>query len=117
MGNDVSASMGDGTTTTTATPGGAATTTTTTTDDKDDTTVNDNILKKCGSGFMGRLLVHRSGKVSFKTDDGLHFQVLPSTPCYFAQEVVSINHKNGNFCVLGNVSKRMSFLPDFSSLQ
>ena len=67
------------------------------------------------SGNIGKLIVHKSGKVKLKIGDVL-FDVSSGMPCNFLQEVVAINTERKKFYQLGDISRRMVCYPDIDSL-
>ncbi|RWW50127.1 hypothetical protein BHE74_00043642 [Ensete ventricosum] len=68
-------------------------------------------LEELQSGFMGKLLVYKSGKVKMKLGD-----VSPGLCGSFAQDVVAINTKDKRFCVLGEIDRRAVVTPDVDAL-
>ncbi|XP_039131745.1 uncharacterized protein LOC120268383 [Dioscorea cayenensis subsp. rotundata] len=72
-------------------------------------------LKELPAGFMGKLLVYRSGAVKLKLGESL-FDVSPGSDCGFAQEVTAIRTDMKQCCVLGELSKRAIVTPDVDSL-
>ncbi|KAJ0969358.1 hypothetical protein J5N97_022235 [Dioscorea zingiberensis] len=63
------------------------------------------ILQEIPPGFMGKMLVYRSGIVKMKLGDVL-FDVSPGVDCIFPQDVVAINTDEKHCCILGNIDKR-----------
>ncbi|XP_052152092.1 uncharacterized protein LOC127770417 isoform X3 [Oryza glaberrima] len=72
-------------------------------------------LKDLPGGFMGKILVYRSGKVKMKIGDSL-FDVSPGSNCMFVQEVAAINAREKHCCTLGEISKRAIITPDIEHL-
>ncbi|XP_072997891.1 uncharacterized protein [Typha latifolia] len=72
-------------------------------------------LEELPGGFMGKILVYKSGKVKMKLGDAL-FDVSPGLNCVCAQEVAAINTKDKHCCILGEIEKRVVVTPDVSSL-
>lgn len=72
-------------------------------------------LKDLPSGFMGKMLVHKSGKVKMKIGDTL-FDVSPGHSCEFAEDVAVMNVKGKHCCILGDLPKRALVTPDIASL-
>ncbi|KAG8064299.1 hypothetical protein GUJ93_ZPchr0004g40530 [Zizania palustris] len=72
-------------------------------------------LKELPGGFMGKILVYRSGKVKMKIGDAL-FDVSPGSNCTFVQEVAAINTREKQCCNLGEVSKQAIVTPDIEYL-
>ncbi|KAK8958399.1 hypothetical protein KSP40_PGU015358 [Platanthera guangdongensis] len=65
-------------------------------------------LKDLPAGFMGKLLVYRSGKVKMKSTRGVDHKC--------AEEVVAVNVKERRYCVLGELSKHAVVVPDIDSM-
>nr|CAB3446701.1 unnamed protein product [Digitaria exilis] len=72
-------------------------------------------LKELPGGFMGKILVYKSGKVKMTLGDVL-FDVSAGSSCMFAQEVAAINTKEKHCCGLGELGKRAVVTPDVNSL-
>ncbi|XP_068653305.1 uncharacterized protein [Aristolochia californica] len=72
-------------------------------------------LEDLPAGFMGKLLVYKSGIVKMKLGDAL-FDVSPGLDCVFAQEVAAINPSEKHCCILGELNKRATVTPDMDSL-
>ncbi|CAL9069821.1 uncharacterized protein LOC135626849 [Musa acuminata AAA Group] len=72
-------------------------------------------LEELQPGFMGKLLVYKSGKVKMKLGDTL-FDVSPGLCGSFAQDVVAINTKDKRCCVLGEIDRRAVVTPDIDAL-
>lgn len=72
-------------------------------------------VKDLPGGFMGKILVYKSGKVKMKIGDAL-FDVSPGANCKFAQEVTAINTRENQCCALGEISKRAVVTPDVEYL-
>ncbi|KAL6650697.1 hypothetical protein ACP70R_009622 [Stipagrostis hirtigluma subsp. patula] len=68
-------------------------------------------LRDLPGGFMGKILVYRSGKVKMKIGEAL-FDVSAGSNCMFAQEVAAINTREKHCCTMGEVSKRAVVTPD-----
>ncbi|EES12044.1 hypothetical protein BDA96_06G062300 [Sorghum bicolor] len=68
-------------------------------------------LKEIPEGYMGRILVYRSGKVKMKIGDAL-FDVSSGSNCMFVQEVAAINTREKHCCTVGEISKRAVIAPD-----
>ncbi|MQL73914.1 hypothetical protein Taro_006279 [Colocasia esculenta] len=67
------------------------------------------------AGFMGKMIVYKSGVVKMKLGDAV-FDVSPGSDCVFAQDVMAINTKNRRCCVLGELDKRAVVRPDVDYL-
>lgn len=72
-------------------------------------------LKDLPSGFIGKLLVYKSGKVKMKIGDAL-FDVSPGESGIFAQDAAVINVKEKHCCILGDLPKKAVVTPDIDSL-
>lgn len=72
-------------------------------------------LSSLPSGCIGKLIIHKSGKVKLKIGDVL-FDVSTGMPCNFLQEVVAINMDRKKYFQLGDISRRMVCFPDIESL-
>lgn len=68
-----------------------------------------------GGGFMGKMLVYKSGAIKLKLGDTL-YDVSPGSDCIFAQDVVAINTVEKHCCSLGEVEKRIVLTPDVESI-
>ncbi|XP_022141051.1 DNA-directed RNA polymerase III subunit RPC4-like isoform X2 [Momordica charantia] len=72
-------------------------------------------LKKLPGGYMGKLLIYKSGAVKLRLGETL-YDVSSGSNCSFLQHVVAINTEEGHCCDLGDVGKRVVVTPDISSL-
>jgi len=72
-------------------------------------------LKELPGGFMGKLLVFKSGKVKMRLGD-LLFDVSAGSNCIFPQEVVAINTREKHCCGIGEIGKLATITPDINSL-
>lgn len=72
-------------------------------------------LEELPGGYMGKLLVYKSGAIKLKMGDAL-FDVSPGSDCIFAQDVAAINLSEKQCCVLGELGKRAVVTPDVDSL-
>ncbi|KAJ1270721.1 hypothetical protein BS78_06G073600 [Paspalum vaginatum] len=72
-------------------------------------------LNELPKGYLGKILVYKSGKVKMKIGDAL-FDVSSGSNCMFAQEVVAINTREKHFCTVGEISKRTVITPDIDYL-
>ncbi|CAI9782682.1 unnamed protein product [Fraxinus pennsylvanica] len=76
--------------------------------------------KPCGmealpAGFMGKMLVYRSGAVKLKLGDTL-YDISAGLDCAFAQDVVAINTEEKHCCSVGELSKQVVITPDVDSI-
>ncbi|PRQ59785.1 putative DNA-directed RNA polymerase III subunit RPC4 [Rosa chinensis] len=72
-------------------------------------------LEELSEGYMGKMLVYKSGAVKFKLGDAL-YDVSPGSDCIFAQDVAAINTAARKCCVLGELGQRVVITPDVDSL-
>ncbi|XP_050386588.1 DNA-directed RNA polymerase III subunit rpc4-like [Argentina anserina] len=72
-------------------------------------------LEDLSEGYMGKMLVYKSGAVKFKLGDAL-YDVSPGSDCVFAQDVAAINTAARKCCVLGELGQRVVITPDVDSL-
>ncbi|CAK7352482.1 unnamed protein product [Dovyalis caffra] len=78
------------------------------------------IEKTCGldelpAGYMGKVLVYRSGAVKLKLGDTL-YDVSPGMSSTFAQDVVAINRGEKTCCVVAEIEKRATLTPDVDAI-
>ncbi|KAL2501418.1 RNA polymerase III RPC4 [Forsythia ovata] len=76
--------------------------------------------KPCGmealpAGFMGKMLVYRSGAVKLKLGDTL-YDVSAGLDCVFAHDVVALNTEEKHCCSVGELNKRVVITPDVDSI-
>ncbi|KAI3748967.1 hypothetical protein L6452_12444 [Arctium lappa] len=71
-------------------------------------------LKELPDGFMGKMLVYKSGAIKLKLGDTT-FDVSSGTPRECAQDVAFMNTKSKDCCVLGSVEKQALITPELSS--
>lgn len=72
-------------------------------------------LEELPKGYMGKMLVYKSGTVKLKLGDIL-YDVSPGSECTFAQNVVAINTSDRHCCELGALMKRAVVSPDIDSM-
>ncbi|XP_031380631.1 uncharacterized protein LOC116195525 isoform X1 [Punica granatum] len=72
-------------------------------------------LESLSEGYMGKLLVYKSGKIKLKLGEIL-YDVSPGSDCIFPQNVAAVNALDRHFCVLGDIEKRAVVTPDLDSL-
>ncbi|KAF5732284.1 DNA binding protein putative isoform 2 [Tripterygium wilfordii] len=68
-------------------------------------------LEELPEGYMGKMLVYKSGAIKLKLGDCL-YDVSPGSDCIFAQDAVAINTVDKNCCVLGELGKRATVAPN-----
>ncbi|CAN8298832.1 unnamed protein product [Cochlearia groenlandica] len=66
-------------------------------------------------GFMGKLLVYKSGAVKMKLGEVL-YDVSPGLKSEFAQDVMVVNTEEKNCCLVGDVYKHAVLTPDIDSI-
>ncbi|KAF5748436.1 DNA-directed RNA polymerase III subunit rpc4 [Tripterygium wilfordii] len=67
------------------------------------------------AGFMGKMLVYRSGAVKLKLGDTL-YDVSPGMDCMFAQDVVAVNTAEKHCCVIAELNNRATITPDMDTI-
>lgn len=72
-------------------------------------------LGELPAGFMGKMLVYRSGAIKLKLGDTL-YDVSSGMNCDFSQDVVAINTTEKKFCIIGELNKRAVVTPDIDSV-
>ncbi|XP_010533037.1 PREDICTED: uncharacterized protein LOC104808893 [Tarenaya hassleriana] len=68
-------------------------------------------LKELPKGFMGKMIVYKSGAVKLKLGDVL-YDVNPGLKCEFAQDVMAINSAEKQCCLIEKVHKHAVLTPD-----
>ncbi|XP_006399413.2 uncharacterized protein LOC18019452 isoform X2 [Eutrema salsugineum] len=66
-------------------------------------------------GFMGKLLIYKSGAVKMKLGEVL-YDVSPGLKSEFAQDVMVVNVDEKNCCLVGDVYKHAVLTPDIDSI-
>ncbi|THG04399.1 hypothetical protein TEA_029247 [Camellia sinensis var. sinensis] len=72
-------------------------------------------LDELPGGFMGKMLVYKSGAVKLKLGD-IIYDVSAGSDSEFAQDVVAINTEEKHCCVVGELSQRAVITPDVDSI-
>uniref|UniRef100_A0A0E0N623 DNA-directed RNA polymerase III subunit RPC4 n=1 Tax=Oryza rufipogon TaxID=4529 RepID=A0A0E0N623_ORYRU len=73
-------------------------------------------LKELPQGYLGKMVVYKSGKIKMKLGDVM-FDVNPGEECRMAQHVAAINTKEKHCCLLGEIeSRHVVVTPDVDSL-
>ncbi|XVF11214.1 hypothetical protein REPUB_Repub08aG0006800 [Reevesia pubescens] len=72
-------------------------------------------LEEFPAGYMGKMLVYKSGAVKLKLGETL-YDVSPGSDCAFAQDVAVLNTTEKQCCVVGELGKRVVVTPDISSV-
>lgn len=71
----------------------------------------DNKLSQYESGLVGKLQIHRSGKISMKIGDN-KFEVLPGTQTKFLQELALLDMQTKSYHSIGSLTKRLIVTPE-----
>ncbi|XWS51582.1 hypothetical protein CRYUN_Cryun12cG0189100 [Craigia yunnanensis] len=72
-------------------------------------------LEELPAGYMGKMLVYKSGAVKMKLGETL-YDVSPGSDCVFAEDVAALNTTEKQCCVVGELGKRVVVTPDISSV-
>lgn len=72
-------------------------------------------LEELPAGYMGKMLVYKSGAIKLKLGDTL-YDVSPGSGCLFAQDIVAINTVDKDCYMIGEIGKRAVVTPDIDSL-
>ncbi|KAI4380795.1 hypothetical protein MLD38_006943 [Melastoma candidum] len=72
-------------------------------------------LSDLPAGFMGKMLVYKSGAIKLKLGTTL-YDVSSGMDCVFAQDVMAINTSEKHCCVLGELTKHAIVTPDVDSI-
>uniref|UniRef100_A0A0D9V8S7 DNA-directed RNA polymerase III subunit RPC4 n=1 Tax=Leersia perrieri TaxID=77586 RepID=A0A0D9V8S7_9ORYZ len=73
-------------------------------------------LNELPQGYMGKMLVYKSGKIKMKLGD-IMFDVNPGEECRMALHAVAINTREKHCCLLGDIENRhVVVTPDVDSL-
>ncbi|KAK7363292.1 hypothetical protein VNO77_05428 [Canavalia gladiata] len=72
-------------------------------------------LNELPSGFMGKMLIYRSGAVKLKLGNTL-YDVSSGMNCGFAQDLVAINAGQKHCCTIGEISKHATVIPDIDAI-
>ncbi|KAJ4838930.1 hypothetical protein Tsubulata_003665 [Turnera subulata] len=72
-------------------------------------------LEELPEGYMGKMLIYKSGAVKLKLGNTL-YDVSPGSDCIFAQDVMAINTAAKHCCGIGELGKRAVVTPDLDSL-
>ncbi|XP_042042659.1 uncharacterized protein LOC121787876 [Salvia splendens] len=75
----------------------------------------DTSLEEFPEGYMGKMLVYKSGAVKFKLGD-IMYNVCPGTACTFHQNVMAVNIKDKRCCNLGGPDMTAVVTPNIDSL-
>lgn len=83
------------------------------------TSAFESTLTRVPAGYMGEMIVHKSGKTKLKlggSNSQLMMDVLPGSDFSFLEHVVAISAENAQLFVLGEVAKRMTVVPSIEDL-
>lgn len=72
-------------------------------------------LNELPSGFMGKMLVYKSGAIKLKLGDTL-YDVSSGMNCTFAQDLVAINTAQKDCCTIGEINKHVTITPDIDAI-
>ncbi|XP_061361746.1 uncharacterized protein LOC133305518 [Gastrolobium bilobum] len=72
-------------------------------------------LNELPSGFMGKMLVYRSGAIKLKLGDTL-YDVSSGLNCSFAEDLVAINTAQKHCSSIGEISKHATLTPDIDAI-
>lgn len=72
-------------------------------------------LNELSGGFMGKMLVYKSGAVKLKLGETL-YNVSPGMDCSFAQDVVAVNTEEKYCSNIGELANRVIITPDVDSI-
>ncbi|KAL7001515.1 hypothetical protein U1Q18_002667 [Sarracenia purpurea var. burkii] len=72
-------------------------------------------LDELPAGFMGKMLIYKSGAVKLKLGDTI-YDVSAGLDCVFAQDVIAINTEEKHCCIIGELGKRAVITPDVDSV-
>lgn len=72
-------------------------------------------LNDLPSGFMGKMLVYRSGAIKLKLGDTI-YDVSSAMNCTFAEDLVAINTAQKDCCTIGEISKHVTITPDIDAI-
>ncbi|XP_059318441.1 uncharacterized protein LOC132068765 [Lycium ferocissimum] len=72
-------------------------------------------LNELPGGFMGKMLVYKSGAIKLKLGETL-YNVSPGMDCSFAQDVVAVNTEEKYCSNIGELTKRLIITPDVDSI-
>ncbi|KAF5183032.1 Dna-directed rna polymerase iii subunit rpc4 protein, partial [Thalictrum thalictroides] len=72
-------------------------------------------LEELPPGFMGKMLVYKSGAVKLKLGDTI-YDISPGSDCIFDQDVLAVNTAEKHCCIVGELNKRAIVTPDVDSL-
>ncbi|RZB55307.1 hypothetical protein D0Y65_044921 [Glycine soja] len=72
-------------------------------------------LNELSSGFMGKMLVYKSGAIKLKLGNTL-YDVSSGMNCACAQDLVAVNTAQKHCCTIGEISKHVTITPDVDAI-
>ncbi|XLU63385.1 hypothetical protein S245_022594 [Arachis hypogaea] len=72
-------------------------------------------LNELPPGFMGKMLVYKSGAIKLNLGDTL-YDVSPGSNCTFAQDVAVMNTAEKHCCAIGEIRRRVIVTPDIDDM-
>ncbi|XP_020536459.1 DNA-directed RNA polymerase III subunit rpc4 isoform X2 [Jatropha curcas] len=72
-------------------------------------------LEELPAGYMGKMVVYKSGAVKLKLGDTL-YDVSPGQDCSFSQDVVAINTAEKHCCTVAEIRKHAIVIPDVDAI-
>ncbi|KAG6576299.1 DNA-directed RNA polymerase III subunit RPC4 [Phytophthora cinnamomi] len=85
------------------------------TDESADDGVFDHSIETAPGGFIGKICVHKSGKMVLVLGDK-QFEVAAAQTPSFCEEVYAVNTTEKHLSILGNVERHLVVTPDFDAL-
>ncbi|KAL3000408.1 hypothetical protein AAZX31_09G210900 [Glycine max] len=79
-------------------------------------TKSKNALEELPRGYMGKMLVYKSGAIKLKLGETL-LDVSPGSNCRCVQDVMAVNTAQKQCCNLGEISKRVVVVPNLDSIE
>ncbi|TMW57487.1 hypothetical protein Poli38472_003412 [Pythium oligandrum] len=83
--------------------------------DRSEDQIYDKSIATAPGGFVGKLVIHRSGKTVLMLGDKKFDVAAAHTPA-FTEEVYSIDSTEQQLCMLGSVDRHLVVTPDFDAL-
>ncbi|OWZ05076.1 hypothetical protein PHMEG_00022901 [Phytophthora megakarya] len=81
----------------------------------EDDGVFDHSVETAPGGFIGKICVHKSGKMVFMLGDK-QFEVAAAQTPSFCEEIYVVNSTDKHLSILGNVERHLVVTPDFDAL-
>eukprot|EP00767_Chilomastix_cuspidata_P003914 gnl/Chilomastix_cuspidata/4040.p1 GENE.gnl/Chilomastix_cuspidata/4040~~gnl/Chilomastix_cuspidata/4040.p1 ORF type:complete len:369 (-),score=116.55 gnl/Chilomastix_cuspidata/4040:43-1128(-) len=73
-------------------------------------------LEQLPSGYFGKLRIHRSGRMTILTPNGIVLEVTPGSHCNFVQEAYVMDTEQKTIHSLGSITQKAVVSPDMPSL-